>query len=87
MALLTGVHLTGMHLTGVYLIGVHFAGVHHRMQPFLLILVVRTWSWPDAAFLILALSDNLTLLSLGPSAAATTFPLKANFQLDQAASS
>jgi hypothetical protein len=68
---LIGVHLTGMHLTGVYLIVVHFTGVHHRMQPFLLILVVRTWSWPDAAFLILALSDNLTLLSLGPSAAAT----------------
>ena len=59
---LIGVHLMGMHLTGVYLIGVHFTGVHHRMQPFLLTLVVRTWSWPDAAFLFLA------LLSSGPTA-------------------
>ena len=65
-----GVYLTGVHFTGVYLTGVHFAGVylmgvHHRMQPFYLsrtyVFAAFGGRWPDAAFLILALSGNLTL--------------------------
>src|SRR2546429_8462727 len=65
----------GMHLKGVCLMGVHFMGVHHRMQPFLL---SRTygfwWSWPDAAFLILALNHQLGTLSLGPSVVPSLVP-------------
>ena len=60
-----GVYLTGVHFTGVYLMDVHFMGVHHRMQPFYLsltyVFAAFGGRWPDAAFLILALSGNLTL--------------------------
>jgi hypothetical protein len=44
--------------------GVHFMGVHYNKQSFLLSRVRICGFWPDAAFLILALSGNLALRSL-----------------------
>jgi hypothetical protein len=55
------VYLIGVHLTGVYLMGVHFMGVHRRMQPFLLSRTYIFAAFGGPAFLILALSGNLTL--------------------------
>jgi hypothetical protein len=66
---LIGMHLMSVHLTGVYLMGVHFMGVHRRMQPFLLSRTYIFAAFGGPAFLILALSGNLTLPAV-PSAPA-----------------
>src|ERR1700756_52321 len=45
-----------------------FNQIHEWKGQILRLLSNFWWSWPDAAFLILALSGNLALSSLGPSA-------------------
>jgi hypothetical protein len=61
---LTGVYVMGTHLISMHLIGVYIMGVHYNKQSFLLSRVRICGFWPDAAFLILALSGNLALRSL-----------------------